>query len=285
MARLLILSWVCAGLNGVSIAGAKNEQLGTPGWGSVVGRVVFGGDLNAPILNAYQKDVEIFYPRPLLENPRRTIQVNGRRIQFDQPSRRPRVLATAANRKLILDPKTKGIKNAIAYLRTRRKRVHPSFEKHKSRKPIELIAHDRLFSPRVFTLYVGQSLKVISKETKFPQTVKSLFYRNDNFFENLHGEFVWTPKKHEFFPLRIIGSWRSAAIAYCLITDHPYSAVTTTDGSFRLDNLPAGEHELYIWHEELGYIAKKLPIRIMADQVLSLSEHKITAERLDEANR
>lgn len=40
--------------------------------------------------------------------------------------------------------------------------------------------------------------------------------------------------------------------AYIAVTDHPYHAVTGEDGSFELENLPAGEYVIETWHERYG---------------------------------
>lgn len=42
--------------------------------------------------------------------------------------------------------------------------------------------------------------------------------------------------------------------AALLIFDHPYAAVTTRDGSFSIANVPAGTHEVWVWHA--GRVAK-----------------------------
>jgi hypothetical protein len=41
------------------------------------------------------------------------------------------------------------------------------------------------------------------------------------------------------------------------VTDHPYVAITDTDGSFELKNLPAQEVELQFWHEKTGFLAAR----------------------------
>jgi hypothetical protein len=40
--------------------------------------------------------------------------------------------------------------------------------------------------------------------------------------------------------------------AYIAVMTHPFFDVTTTDGAFSLDNLPAGTYEIEAWHEKLG---------------------------------
>lgn len=46
-----------------------------------------------------------------------------------------------------------------------------------------------------------------------------------------------------------VHGWMSAHIG---VVDHPYFAVTASDGSFELPNLPPGEYTIEAWHEEFG---------------------------------
>ena len=40
--------------------------------------------------------------------------------------------------------------------------------------------------------------------------------------------------------------------AWTAVFDHPYFSVTSNDGSFTIENLPAGTYDVEIWHERLG---------------------------------
>jgi plastocyanin len=40
--------------------------------------------------------------------------------------------------------------------------------------------------------------------------------------------------------------------SYVVVTDHPYFAVTSDDGSFRIEKVPAGTYKLEAWHPKLG---------------------------------
>ncbi|MGA0036646.1 MAG: hypothetical protein ACO3HT_11040 [Ilumatobacteraceae bacterium] len=41
---------------------------------------------------------------------------------------------------------------------------------------------------------------------------------------------------------------------WVVVRDNPYAAVTGEDGSFTIENLPAGKLELQLWHEKAGYL-------------------------------
>jgi hypothetical protein len=36
---------------------------------------------------------------------------------------------------------------------------------------------------------------------------------------------------------------------YIVVFDHPYFAVTSNDGSFKIDSLAPGTYKLMVWHE------------------------------------
>ena len=62
-------------------------------------------------------------------------------------------------------------------------------------------------------------------------------------------------------------------------------AVTNERGSYHLENLPAGEHELVVWHEAVGYVAKRLKITVVAGQDTELDSQEISVARLRSAKK
>ncbi|MBI4483439.1 MAG: hypothetical protein HY652_11170 [Acidobacteria bacterium] len=47
---------------------------------------------------------------------------------------------------------------------------------------------------------------------------------------------------------------------YIHVSDTPYAGVTDQEGRFRLEGVPAGEHELTVWHEYLGLLVQKVKV-------------------------
>jgi hypothetical protein len=54
-----------------------------------------------------------------------------------------------------------------------------------------------------------------------------------------------------------IHGWMHAFIG---VVDHPYFAVTGTDGSFELKNVPPGEYTIEAWQEELGVAVQRVTV-------------------------
>jgi hypothetical protein len=54
-----------------------------------------------------------------------------------------------------------------------------------------------------------------------------------------------------------VHDWMSA---YVGVVDHPYFAVTGSDGSFEIPNLPPGDYTVEAWHEEYGVQEMKITV-------------------------
>ena len=52
--------------------------------------------------------------------------------------------------------------------------------------------------------------------------------------------------------------WSEAWVA---VFDHPYFAVTTPDGAFVIDSVPAGTYRLVVWHERAGKEEREVVVR------------------------
>jgi hypothetical protein len=48
--------------------------------------------------------------------------------------------------------------------------------------------------------------------------------------------------------------------AFVAVFDHPYFAVTKPDGSFTIDQVPAGSYTLVVWHERTGRTEQKITV-------------------------
>ncbi len=239
------------------------------GWGHVSGQVILDAELDDPRLKEYFEDLPL--ARPL------TLPV--------PLGAEPELVHKIPNRRLIVDAKTKGVKNAFVFLANRPERVHPSYVKE-TPVPVKLTFAERQFRPRVFSLQVGQPLEMISDEMGGEATnFRGFFSRNENFNILVPADGKprkWTPAKPEpgRIPSRLDSSIFTTGAAYCLIKDHPYVALTDREGRFELKHLPAGTRELVIWHEATGWVAKSLMVTVKPEKMETLKANKITPELL-----
>ena len=119
-----------------------------------------------------------------------------------------------------------------------------------------------LASPRVMGVMAGQTVK---------------FKNSDGILHNVHGlpkvnrEFnIGMPptlkesdhtfnKPEPLFKVKCdVHPWMNSYIA---VMTHPYFAVTGTDGTFKIDNLPDGTYEIEAWHERLPAMAQTVTIQ------------------------
>ena len=50
--------------------------------------------------------------------------------------------------------------------------------------------------------------------------------------------------------------------SYVAVMTHPYFDVTGTDGTFKIDGVPAGNYEVEIWHEKLKTKTSKVTVAV-----------------------
>ena len=120
-------------------------------------------------------------------------------------------------------------------------------------EPVIIDQNGCRYEPHVAAVMVGQDV---------------LFKNSDGVLHNVHGlpkanrEFnIGMPatlkekstsfsKPEEHFPVKCdVHPWMKT---YISVIDHPYFDVTGTDGTFEIDDVPAGTYEVVAWHEKLG---------------------------------
>ena len=71
-------------------------------------------------------------------------------------------------------------------------------------------------------------------------------------------------KKSEGVPFTVTCDFHSWMLAYHLVLDHPYAALTDGNGAFSIPDLPPGKHVFVVWHEAAdgGFVERKLTVEI-----------------------
>lgn len=119
--------------------------------------------------------------------------------------------------------------------------------------PVVISQQGCVYSPRVIGIRAGQELK-FSNPDKFQHNVHALPKISKEFNRSMTtqmGEITTVFKKAEpLFSIKCqIHIWMQA---FCAVFDHPYFAVTNSDGTFEIGGLPPGEYEIEAQHERLG---------------------------------
>lgn len=141
--------------------------------------------------------------------------------------------------------------------------------------PSEAVVFDQsgcMYLPHVFGIQVGQPLKILNSDPLL-HNIHALCEKNRPFNFGM-------PKKgdertREFRVPEVmvkikcdVHPWMSA---YAGVTDHPFHAVTGTDGGFALSQLPAGSYTIEAWHEEYGTATQSVTVADGATATVNFS--------------
>jgi len=126
--------------------------------------------------------------------------------------------------------------------------------------PVTIDQRACVYRPRVVGLRVGQTLKVSNSDEGL-HNVHGFSTARDSFniaqpIAGLVNNF--RPRDPGMLQLKCdVHTWM---VAFVGVVDHPFFAVTDTDGSFTLRDVPEGTYGLQTWHERLG--VKKTQVRV-----------------------
>jgi plastocyanin len=128
------------------------------------------------------------------------------------------------------------------------------------------------FEPHVLGMRAGQTLKVLNSDPvshnihPMPQTNREWNQGQAPGASPLEREFA---RPEIMIPVKCnVHSWMRSYIG---VVEHPYFAVTNSEGTFELKNVPPGEYTIETWQEKLGKQQTKVTLAASATQSLDLS--------------
>ncbi len=109
------------------------------------------------------------------------------------------------------------------------------------------------YHPHVFGMRVNQPLEIVNSDPTL-HNIHAMPKGNSEFNTGQPIQGMKTThtfdKKEVMVPFKCdVHGWMNA---YVGVLDHPYYAVTGTDGTFQLKTLPPGTYTIEAWHEKLG---------------------------------
>jgi hypothetical protein len=198
------------------------------GWGTLKGRIVFGGDPPAPKVLA-EKGKAPKDPDYCALN------------------------APIVSERLVVDTGTKGVKNALVYL-PRPTGVNEDAKKAHSSATVVFDQKSCIFEPHVMALMTGVPVSLKSSDPKNHNINVKL--RNSPFNQTIApGQSVaFTPQSAERMPGAVVCDIHPWMSAWWMVLDHPYFAVTDASGSFEIKSVPAGTQKVVVWQEAVGFV-------------------------------
>jgi plastocyanin len=179
------------------------------------------------------------------------VQVDGI-VTYDGRLPEPLPVAEAASvRHLVeVDPRTKGLKEAVVWLEGVPARTKPSAR----RQPVQVDQRNFFFVPHVLTVDAGQEVQFLNSDNA-NHGVTAAALEPANCFN------VSIPLAGEHYTHRFVASKHPVAIgcpvhasmaAWIYVFDHPHHAVTDDQGRFRLPVVPPGRYILQVRHADGG---------------------------------
>lgn len=240
---IVSITWTLA--LGASSAHAEDS----PGYGHVTGRFLYDGEPPEP---------KVFVRK-------------GDPLAKDAPCCAKQ---TIYDESLVVDRKSKGIANIFVYLR-KALETHPDLKATPQSDVMTAFDGCRMV-PHALFARTKQNIRWRAKDAclhnphdfaiKNPMICQAIPPGGEHQQAYEISESVPFPVKCDIHP------WMKA---WWLILDHPYAAITDSSGRFRIDKLPAGDHEFLVWHERRGYVEKKLRVTISPDATTDLGERKL----------
>ncbi len=185
--------------------------------------------------------------------------------------------AAVPNRELVVDPKNKGVAYGFAYL-VRPKGANPEAVKQLlARSPkAELDQKNCEFMPYVLAIHQDQAL-VIKSSDPVNHNVRYAAFTNSAFNQILSpkGE-VEVKLVAERRPIVVACDIHSWMKAYIMVFDHPFFAVTGPDGAFEIHGVPAGQQNLVLWQEKVGYVGFKDPTKKAQGRAVTVRAGEVT---------
>jgi len=211
-----------------SSTAAPTAAIKAEGWGTLKGKVLFGGD-----------------PPPVKEL-----------VEKGKAAKDPEFCAKDApipSERLIVDPGSKGVKFTLVYL-ARPTAVNEDAKKAAASQKIEFDQKNCVFEPHVVAVMTGENVLVKSSDQA---------NHNVNFqLRNLQLNRVLAPGQTmtldvtspERTPGPVTCNIHPWMESYWMVLDHPYFAVTDAQGNFEIKNAPAGTQKLVVWQESTGFV-------------------------------
>jgi plastocyanin len=151
-----------------------------------------------------------------------------------------------------------GLANVVIYVRDKKVKVHPDY----AATADDVVKFDNehcRFEPHVLTVRLSQTLALHNSDPiGHNSNLQPLGDTGINPLLAAGGEPVtYKFKRAQTIPQPVSCNIHPWMKGWILPRDNPYMAVSDKDGSFEIQNLPAGKLEFQAWQEKAGYLEAK----------------------------
>ncbi len=231
------------------------------GWGTLKGKVVFGGAAEPP--------------RDLVK-------------KGDAGVKDPAVCAveTIKSERLVVDGATKGVKNAIVYLALPKgAAVNEEAKSAKASTPVVFDQKNCVFVPHVIAVMKDSTIQLKSSDAVGHNINSKVRDNQFNTAVPANGTGTYKVEAASRVPGSVVCDIHSWMKAFWLVLDHPYFAVTDDKGNFEIKNAPAGTHKVVVWQEAANFVTpasgQEITIKASADntQDFTIDPAKLVPEQ------
>ncbi|UJS16124.1 MAG: carboxypeptidase regulatory-like domain-containing protein [Candidatus Jettenia sp.] len=165
---------------------------------------------------------------------------------------------------LVINGESKGIKNVVVSL------VDIAAGKKAEVTTAVLDQKECLFIPHVLAVSIGSSVDLLNSDNVM-HNLHSWSIKNPGFNEGVSGGGKMTKKFDIPEMVKItcdVHKWMSAFI---VVKANPYFAVTDENGSFKIENVPAGSYKIEAWQEKLGKKTSDVAVKSKEEAVVDFT--------------
>lgn len=128
-------------------------------------------------------------------------------------------------------------------------------------EPVVIDQVDCIFVPRVVGVRAGQLVQIKNSDPLLHNLNTQTTTTNSfNVGQPMQGMVYEVRLAEEDGMLRIRCDLHRWMTEYIGVVPHPYFAVTDLSGTFTIPGVPAGEHEIEVWHEEYGLLTQTVTV-------------------------
>lgn len=129
------------------------------------------------------------------------------------------------------------------------------------------------YSPHVNAVMVGQPLQIRNDDNTL-HNIHAMPSVNSQFNEGQPVQGMVSTKKFdkvEMTPFKVKCDVHGWMKSYMAVMPHPFYAVSQTNGSFTISNLPPGQYTVVAWHEKYGQQEQKVSVGAKESKALSFT--------------